>query len=235
MNRIRRIGNVYQCLLTPHRKYDIGFEYLIGSWTDESIRGFEVITFNSLNEAECVAIDMPDINWDMLVDFHKDSFLFLKEHISQVINKTNIAVDFTHYLATPNQTKNRMFDRVMRGREILTEKQSMTGFRLVYNMNDIISFVIVNPWMKNLKILADRLIKTDRLKIFNKIEKDGIIQLVGRTDIDTTYEIILASSVIHNWMLWIQNNPMVSLDMIKSTLRNCIRTQHLVDTTPILR
>lgn len=235
MNRIRRIGNVYQCLLTPYRKYDVGFEFLLGSWTDESIMGFEVRTFSTYAEAECEAIEMPDINWDALVDFHKDSYMFLKDHIAEALYKTNIAVDFKHYLATPVQTKNRMFDRVIRGQDMLAEKNSTSGFRMTYNMNDIISFIVINPWLNNLRELADRFIRTDRLKIFNKIEKDGIIQLVGKTDIETTYEILLVPSVIYNWMLWRELNQRASTDMIKSTLKNCLRTQKLVDSTPLLR
>lgn len=226
---------MYQCLFTPYRKYDPGFEYLIGSWTDDSVMGFEVRTFNTLSEAECEAMNMPDINWDMLVDFHKDSYLFLRDHISKAIDNTNITVDYKHYLASPIQTKNRMFERVIKGQESLAENNSTSGFRTVYHMNDIISFVVVNPWSANLRMLADRLIKTDRLKIFNKIEKDGIVKLVGRTDIGTTYEIILVASVIHNWMMWVANNPMMSRDMVKSMFKNCVRTQKLVDTTPVLR
>ena len=235
MNRIRRVGNVYQCLLTPYRKYDPSFEYLLGSWTDESVMGFEVRTYNTLSEAECEAINMPDINWDTLVDFHKDSYLFLKNHISKALEKTSIGVDFKHYLASPIQTKNRMFDRVLSGQNTLLADGNTSGFRMVYDMNDIISFTIINPWMSNLRLLADRLIKTDRLKIFNKMEKDGIIQLVGRTDIGTTYEIMLVTSVIHNWMLWRKNNSMMPTDKINSQLKNCIRTQKLIDTTPALR
>jgi len=221
--------------LSPYRKYDVGFEYLIGSWTDNSIMGFQVKTYPTLSEAECEAVELPDINWDMLVDFHKDSYLFLRDHIDQAINKIDMAVEFKHYLASALQTKNRMFDRVIKGQEDLAEHNSTLGFRTVYNMNDIISFVIINPWMSNLRELADRLIRTDRLNIFNKIEKPGIIQLVGRTDIDTTYEIILVPSIVYNWMGWRDKHPHVAIDMIKANYKNCIRAQKLVDATPVLR
>lgn len=235
MNRIRRIGNTYQCLFTPYNKYDTGFERLIGSWTDEAMMGFEVKTYATYAEAECEAFELPDINWDQLVAFHKDSYLFLRDHISKAIDASTMAVDYYYHLATPLQTKNRMFDRVLKGQEILFEKHVTSGFRTVYNMNDIISFVIVNPWMRNLKELSDKLIRTDRLNIFNKIEKKGIIQLVGRTDIGTSYEILLVSSIIHNWMLWRDINADSAPDLLKSTLKNCLRTQNLIDATPLLR
>lgn len=234
MNRVRRVGSTYQCLLSPHRKYDTGFESLIGSWTDESMIGFEVRTYPTYTEAECQAIEMPDINWDRLVEFHKDQYMFLKNVINNVLERTDIATDFKHYLATPIQAKNRMFDRVIKGQNMLAERNSTLGFRTVYNMNDIISFVIVNPWSQNLRTLADKFIRTERLNIFNKIEKDGAIQLVGRTDIGTTYEILLVTSVINNWIVWREKNTHISPDRVKSALKNCIKTQKLIDATPIL-
>lgn len=235
MNRVRRVGKLYQCLISPYRKYDPSFEYLLESWTDESVMGFEVRIFSTLSEAECVAIDMPDINWDTLVDFHKDSYLFLRDHVAKSLEMSGISVDFKPYLASPIQTKNRMFDRVLSGQDRLVVNGSTSGFRMVYDMNDIISFIIVNPWMSNLKLLSNILIKTDRLRIFNKLENDGIIQLVGRTDIGTTYEIILVSSIIYNWIMWRQNNPEISPEMINSKLKNCIRSQKLMDNSSILR
>ncbi|VBB18536.1 hypothetical protein YASMINEVIRUS_999 [Yasminevirus sp. GU-2018] len=234
MNRVRRVGNIYQCLISPHRKYDTGFEYLLGSWTDESMTGFEVRTYSSYTEAECEAIEMPDIDWDRLVEFHKESYLFLRDHLTKSLARIGIATDFKHYLATPIQAKNRMFDRVIKGNEAMIEKNITTGFRTVYNMNDIISFVVINPWTHNLKVLADRLIRTERLNIFNKIEKEGVIQLVGRTDIGTSYEILLMTSVVHNWVLWREKNENVTPDRVKTALKNCLKTQRLIDATPVL-
>jgi hypothetical protein len=197
--------------------------------------GFEVHTFPTYSQAECEAIEMPDINWDRLVEFHKDSYLFLRDHIKKALDVLSVAVDFKHYLCSPEQTKNRMFERILHGQELLTETHNTTGFRLVYNMNDIISFVIVNPWVQNLHDIADRLIRTDRLRIFNKMEKDGIIQLIGRTDIGTTYEILLITSIVHNWMLWKDKNPKLPIDTINAHLKNTIRTQKIIDATPLIK
>lgn len=234
MNRIRRVGNTYQCLLSPHRKYDNGFEYLIGSWTDESIMGFEVKTYPTYAMAECDAVEMPDIDWIRLVEFHKDSYLFLRDHISKQLNDIGIPVEYKHFLSSPEKTKNKMFDRVIKGQEILAEKQSTSGFRLVYDMNDIISFAIINPWTKNIQYIADKLIRTDRLNIFNRIEKNGCIYLIGRTDIGTTYEIILVTSIFYNWMMWRDINFDASNNIINAHYNNCIKTQKMIDMSPII-
>jgi hypothetical protein len=235
MNRIRRVGRAYQVLLTPHQKYNVGFEYLLGSWTDDSITGFEVRDYGSYREAECEAIEHPDINWDQLVDYHKDAYTFLKDYLQKFLDKIGITVDFKYKLMTPEQTKQIMFERVLKGQKLLVEKQITTGFRTVYDMNDIISFRIINPWAKNLNELEIHLMNNKRLNIFRKISKNGIVQLVGRTDIGTTYEIILISSVLNNWFEWRKQNGLLSSDLVEAALRNCIKTQKLIDAAPSLR
>lgn len=228
MNRIRRIDNIYQCIITPHRKYDTEFEYMLGSWTDESMIGFEVKTYSSYAEAECDAMDMPDIDWDKLVEYHKESYFFLRDRLSKIIRMCSIAADFKHCLATPHQIKNRMFDRVIMG------NKTTSGFRLVHDMNDIISFVIINPWTHNLKKLAAILIQSERLDIFNKIEKEGTIHLIGKTNIGTSYEILLMTSIVHNWVIWKEKNETNSDEHNKFALKNCLKTQQLIDSTFVL-
>ena len=235
MNRIRRIGKTFQTLITPHQKYDVGFEYLLGSWTDDAIMGFEVREYKSYYDAECEASGHPDINWDQLVDYHKDAFVCLRDHIQKLLSKTKISVQFKSQLMTPEQTKNTMFDRVLKGQQTMIEKSETSGFRTVYNMNDIISFSISNPWSKNLAELELILMQSDRLRIFNKIEKNTIIHLIGRTDLGTTFEIVLVPSILNNWMDWRDMNKNLSSSHHLSTLRNCIKTQKIIDTTPVLR
>lgn len=235
MNRIRRVGRAYQVLVSPHQKYNVSFEYLLGSWTDESMMGFEVRDYGSYREAECEAIEHPDINWDQLVEYHRDAYLFLRDHIRRLLDKINIPVEFKHNLMTPEQTKHAMFDRVIKGQKILVERQTSSGFRTVYDMNDIISFRIVNPWSKNLSEIELHLMNNDRLGIFKKIIKNGTTLLIGRTDIGTTFEIALTTSMVDNWFEWRQRNKNVPIDIHEANLKNCLKIQKIIDTTPSLR
>lgn len=235
MNRIRNVGKTFQTLISPHQKYNVGFEYLLGSWTDDAMMGFEVREYKSYYDAECEAANHPDINWDQLVDYHKDTYVCLNAHIKQLVARTKISVGIKSQLMTPEQTKNAMFDRVLKGQQSMIEKNDTSGFRTVYNMNDIISFTLTNPWSKNLAELELHLMKSDHLRIFNRIEKNAIVHLVGRTDLGTTYEIILVPSILSNWMDWLNMNKDLPSSHHLSTLKNCIKTQKLIDATPVLR
>lgn len=235
MNRIRRVGNTYQCLISPSRAYDVSFEFLLGSWTDEALMGFDVLEFRTYNEAECEAIEQPDIDWVKLVEFHKDSFLFLRDHIRDLLDKISVVTEFKPVLMQPQQVKTVMFNRVLKGKRDMIENNSTSGFRIVNDMNDIINFTITNPWTKNLLEIASRLTRSDRLRIFNRIEKNGIIHLVGRTDLNTTFEIILTTSIMDNWMEWRRVNLDKPIELHMSTLKNCLKTQRLIDATPVLR
>ena len=85
-NRIRKISNGYQVLTTPHRKYDVGFEFMLGSWTDETLLGFKVFEFNNYADAECEALRHPDINWEQLYEYHKDQYILFGEIIMNILN-----------------------------------------------------------------------------------------------------------------------------------------------------
>lgn len=235
MNRIRQVGKIYQTLITPHQKYNTGFEYLMGSWTDEAMMGFEVHEYTTYNEAECDVDDLPDINWDQLVEYHKDAYIFLKDHIQKILAKIGIATNFKSLFMTPEQAKNAMFDRVIKGQEMIKERSDTSGFRTVFNLNDIISFSIINPWSKNLQEIELILMRIPGLRLFSRLEKNNIIHLIGRTDIGTTYEIVLMPSVLANWMDWRDLNKHLPQTQHLSTLKNCIRTQKIIDTTPLLR
>lgn len=230
MNRIRKYNNKYQVIFTPNQKYNAGFEFMLGSWTDEGLMGFDVKEYNTYHEAECLASNYPDINWEQLVYFHKDNYYFLKKEISNVIKNTGLVVDFIPNLLDPNQTKDKMFNRILKGKT-----DTSNTFRLVYDMNDIISFIITNPWTKNLIEMEQHLLKNSRLNIFKKLQKNGIVHLIGRTDIGTTYEIILTPSIIYNWMKWSNLNPNISIDIKITNLRNILDTQKVIDKRPSIR
>lgn len=237
MNRIRKYNNKYQVLITPYQKYNPGFEFLLGSWTDEGLMGFDVLTYDTYFEAECEAENHPDINWQQLVDFHKDVFFALKARIQDTINYSRLTVDFKAKLMTPDQTKDKMFERVLKGQEMIktNEEDSYQGFRIIYDMNDIVSFTIVNPWTKNLEEMEKHLLEYSRLNIFRKITKNNITHLIGRTDIGTTYEIILVPSILDNWMDWRKINNKLSSSQHLSALNSCVKAQRIIDSTIALR
>ena len=230
MNRIRKYNNSYQVLLTPHQRYNVGFEFLLGSWTDTGLIGFEVKTVNTYNEAENIASNFPDLNWEQLVLYHKDFYTFIKKEIKDVVNSSNITVNIETKLLTPLETKNILFDRVIKGQ---TTEDNI--FRLVYNMNDIVSIVITNPWTDNLVELEKHLIKHSRLNLFSKLQRNGVTHLIGRTDIGTTYEIVLVPELVNHWIKWKNNNQYLDKNRHISGLKNILNTQKVIDNSSRLR
>ena len=131
MNRVREYNGKYQVLITPHHRFDAGFELMLGNWTDENLSGFRVEIYNSWEDAMDRAYQMPDINWDQLSLWHKDIFAKLYQIIKYEIQVNNINVEISPKLLNPRQIKELMFNRVISFGE---------RFRLGYHMNDIISF-----------------------------------------------------------------------------------------------
>ncbi len=238
MNRIRKYNNSYQVLITPNQKFNAGFEFILGSWSDPSLMGFKVLTFDNYGDAECEASRYPDINWDQLVDFHKDNYAFLRTEIKEVISYSEMALDFMPVLLSPEQVRSKLFDRVLMHMDMENkdDEDDQNDFRLVYDMNDIINFTITNPWTENLNEFETRLINQSRLRIFKKTSKFGITHLIGRTDIGTTYEIILCPSLIYNWMKWRSlQKKTISDKIINKSLRALLKTQQTIDNSPRLR
>jgi hypothetical protein len=235
MNRIREHNNKYEVLITPHQKYNTGFEFLLGCWTDETLSGFYVKEFNNFNNARNEAVKYPDINWNQLVDFHRDIFVLLKSCIQKIIKYSDMALQFKPILLTPEEAKNKMFDRVLNGVMSMNSSRTLSDFRLIYDFNDIISFSIVNPWTKNLREFANHLKRSLTLNIIATIEKNDIVHLIGKTSIGTTYEIVLASSVLNNWMEWKNINSKLSVDQHMSTLKDCIKLQEHIDRSFVVR
>jgi hypothetical protein len=211
MNRIREYGKQYQVLISPIQQYNTGFEFILGSWSDETLKGFQVETYDSYNKAEYRAFMFPDINWVQLSEFHKDGFKYLKTQMKKTIKYTgfdNIRV--ISKLMTPSETKNTMFERIMK------YQKKNDDFRLAYHMNDIISFTITNSYSSVLKKLSLNLIKNSRLNIKTVSEKNKIIRLIGKTDIGTTYEIVLIPDLVYN-------------SMYNKTIKNINELQKIID------
>lgn len=198
MNRIRKVNNKYQVLITPGNNLAPDNPILFGNWTDNSLRGFYVLTFDTLGDAQVEAYKYPDIDWYRIIVNHEYIFNRLKTVISDILSEFN--VDFRAKLQDPETFKNLMFDRVLKGGE---------RFNLRYGFNDIISFTIINPWTEVLKNISQKLethkghLYLDELRLKDKkvIDKK-IIALYGTTEIGTIYEIKLIPTVLHQWSEW---------------------------------
>lgn len=182
MNRIRKYKNKIQVLITPHHKFDSGFELMLGNWTDIHLKNYNVLNFNTMEDAINEALRYPDINWDQMILWHKNNFNKITEIIQYELRINNFNVEFKHRLLNSYQIKNIMFDRIM----ALGER-----FRLGYHLNDIISYHITNLFSDDIRALTEILSENQALRIIYKTNDNGIIKLVGKTDIGTTYEIVL--------------------------------------------
>jgi hypothetical protein len=226
MNRIRKYNNKYQVLITPSQPFNSSFELMMGTWTDDYINRFYVTEYETLGDAQCEAYKYPDIDWTVMVLNYKSAFTDKKEIIKQVLSDNEYIVDFEALYKTPEETKNAMFNRVL---------NHGCRFNLLYNMNDIIYFHIVNPWTKNCMEIADKLINETKLKILKKTITNGVIQLIGKTDLGTTYEIAVWPTLLMQWAKWRTKNPNVSSDTSQELFNNIVKQQAQFDSNDVIR
>lgn len=227
MNRIRKVDNVYQVLITPNIKISPDSSLLIGNWEDESLRNYYVLQFESLNDAQCEAYKHPDIDWYRMVLNHEHIFKRLEYTIKAIINENDMSVDFRPVLLNPDALKNTMFDRVIKGGE---------RFNLRYGMNDIINFTIINPWSNNLHNIAKMLenyrshLYRDDLRIRHKKIVDGnIICLYGYTEFGTIYQIKLIPTLLQEWADWFQKSGFRNEDAANKLYQKYSRNKnHLI-------
>ena len=226
MNRIRKYNNKYQVLITPTQPYNPSFEFIMGNWSDEHLRNFYILEFDTLGEAQCEAYKLPDIDWRVMVLNYKSAFHDTREIIKNVLDRERFIVDFDARYMTPDEAKNTFFNRVMNfGKR----------FTLVYHMNDIIHYHITNPWTKNCLEIADKLIKEPSLRIIKKIIHSGTILLIGKTDLGTTYEIIIWPNLIAQWAKWSQENGNLPRENIQNAFKKAIDAQNKLDSQEIIR
>lgn len=226
MNRIRKYKNKWQVLVTPYQQYNTSFEVLIGFWIDEHINNYCIEEFETLNDAQAKAFQMPDIEWVKIVIMYKNAYHDLKKIIKQELDKNEFIVDFDSTFMDPTMAKNAMFNRVMN----LGKR-----FTLVNDMNDIISYNIINPWTKNINEIASILSKNNKLKIFKKYINNGIIHLIGQTDFGTTYEIVIWPTLLSNWAKWVEKHPSLSIEIKKNTFIKMVEMQKYIDSADIIR
>ena len=233
MNRIRKVGNTYQVLITPNIKIAPDQSLLLGNWEDESLRNYYVLQFETLNDAQCEAYKYPDINWYRMVQNHEHIFKRLEQTIRAILIENNYNVDFRANIMDPETLKNTMFDRVAKGGE---------RFNLRYGLNDLISFTIVNPWTNNLHNISKSLenymghLYRDDLRIRQKKIVDGkIICLYGLTENGTIYEIKLIPTLLQQWAEWYRTNLNRNEKVAGENYQKLLKQQAVVDSGPVLK
>lgn len=233
MNRIRRVDDIFQVLITPYMKVAPDVPLLIGNWDDETMRNFSVINYENLNDAQCEAFNYPDIDWHRIVLNHEHIFVRLRNTIQELLNRYNFKVEFKAELMDGEMFKNTMFNRVERNGE---------RFNLRFTMNDIMSFTIVNPWSKTLHKIAHMLenhrehLARDDLRIrFKRILDNKIILLHGHTELGTIYEIRLVPSTLDQWAQWMQEIGFTKYDYSMSLYKKLIKQQDYVDNNVVVR
>lgn len=179
MNRIRKKNNKYEVLITPHKLYSASFELMQGNWSDDNLSGYHIKKFDNLFDAKKLAIKYPNLDWYNMVLMYKYEFYQKKRILEDYIDQNTI---LKSKLLTPDEAKEAMFDRVEKLRN---------DFRLSKNFNDILSFKIINK-NPNILLKLKKVLQLDiRLKIIKVLSNSYNAILVGKTDLGTTYQIML--------------------------------------------
>ncbi len=226
MNRIREYGDKFQVLVTPMHYYNVSFEIMMGGWTDERLRNYYILEFDSKNDALYEASKYPDLDWEKLVLNFKHAYNDFKDKILDVLQKNQFNATFNPVMMTPTQAKNAMFNRVM---------NSNNNFTLLNQMNDVIHYIITNPWTQNCISIANALIGTKGLRLIKQAQDNGAIILIGKTDLGLSYRISIFPSMIHQWYEWSNKNPNVDSSTKKAHLGKMIELQKKVDSDYMLR
>ena len=232
MNRIRKMDNTYQVLITPDIKLSPDSSLLIGNFEDESLMNYYVSEFQSLNDAQYEAYNYPDIDWFRMVLNHQYIFQRLEQTIRYILAENNLNITFKPILMDADTFKNTIFNRVINGGERVNLK---------ITSNDIISFTITNPWSNNLHNISKILenyrahLFRDDLRIRKKIIIDKIICLYGYTDFGTIYEIRLVPSLIQQWADWYKKVGFRNEANANVLYNKFLNQQTMLDNGPIVR
>jgi hypothetical protein len=231
MNRIRKIKDIYQVLITPNIKFSPDSSLEIRNFEDEDLRNFNIIEFTNLNDAQSEAFQYPDINWHKITLNHKHIFPRIKNDLEKIIYENDFDVHFISNIMSAEDFKNNIFERVLNIGE---------NFNSKYSTNNIISFVIVNPWSNVLKKLS-KLIEVHREHLnrddfriqSKKVIDNKIICLYGYTEFGTLYEIKFIPSLLYSWSVWAKKNY-TNTKQISELYKNYLKKQDTLDIGPIL-
>lgn len=195
MNRIRKVGDIYEVLITPSIKVSPDSALMVGNWSDENLRNYSVLSFNTMNDAMSEAFKYPDIDWYKLVLDHEHIFYRLRNLILAILqDMIPEKISVRSNLMSAETLKETMFERVI---------VNGNRFNLRDNLSDLISFTIVSPFTEVCLKIATVLEKyrshlfLDELRIRSKKIVDGkIIYLFGMTDIGTIYQIKIVPTLL---------------------------------------
>ena len=228
MNRIRRCNNNFQVLCVPHQKFNVGFEFILGTWNTSSSENIFLKTFDNYSDAEFEAEKDPDINWTQLVDFHKDSFYDIKQKLSSALKHFEMTVNLKATLLSPEKLKNAIFERT-------SNKSFGKILGSICETNCVFFFRITNPWYENIVATAKYLINIPELRIFQHKTENKIISLIGRTDIGTIYEILIMPDLLSHLMDWLLLHEIKDFSTIEKYIKKILQIQNNVDNSFVLK
>lgn len=226
MDRIRRLNNKFQVLITPHHIYHASFELLRGGWTDGSLAGYQVLEFDNLNDAQTEALRHPSIEWDKLILAHQYAFHNIGNLIQSTLEPYKYNITFEKHIMDRDTLKNTMFNRVI---------NNGNRFTLLNGFNDIISYTIVNPYSENINNISNILSSNSRLRIIKKSVENGVIHIIGANDIGTTYEIGLYPTFLYEYYKWTKTHPNATNNVKSDVLIKAIQSQKMVDAGHTIR
>lgn len=223
MNRINKYtinGKTYfDVLITPNYISNPGMELVLGNWLDEDFNLYFVKTVRTLQDAMNISWQYPDINWERMVNMYKDNYLKLDKTLKKYLNNLSIPLTYEPYILSPNEAKKSFFNRV---------KNKNRRFTMYYNYNDVISFDIIIPFNLQATKIKYELEQIPELNIKKIITSQTHIKLIGITEFNTTYEIRIWTSLIHNFLKWIYINDLNIKDYY-NTYKQIIQEQKEID------
>jgi hypothetical protein len=224
MNRILRVGNKFQVLVTPTYTTNPSFELMLGNWTDEKLRNYKIYEFDVLQDAMDVAFRYPSIDWNKLITINEDEYENIVNRIRNLLKSTNSLVELDTHLMSPIELKKAMFKRVqMYGKR----------FNLSYDANDIICVNIINQWTNNLIEISEHLKNNYDLHIKRVVKTPTYIKLIGLTAFGTTYEIRLWTTLTSQWARWLLAND-YDARMYMDYLQQLLDKQKIIDNGDIM-
>lgn len=228
MNRIRRVGDIYEVLVTPNITFDSDMELIAGNWTDPYLKGFYIKDFDNEQDAYYFSATMPDMDWMKLIRMNKDFKPIVHDKVEKILDSHGFTYNIETVLMTPVQLKNTIFDRV---------KNSGKRFTLASNLNDVLTVIVTNPWYNNLEDMAQVLKKVHDLRIKKIIRKNKTVTLVGVNHMGTSYEIKLMPTLIRHAIEWKDNNVhnSSSFRTFIGTMNELLKLQKKIDKETLLR